>query len=489
MTLRKKHKIEKKVREHHRKVRKEGRLNGGGGVGKRRRGSADLGIPNLFPYKEEMIRKLEEQRAAGKVERRVKKRSAAVGGDGDGEREEAPDAGGGLGSRAGFVKEFNRLVESSDVVLEVLDARDPMGCRCLEAERRIMAASGGSKRIVLVLNKVDLVPREVTEKWLQYLRNEYPTVPFRASLQHQRSALGHGGADVLHANALPSSECLGAQDLIQLLKNYCRSLNLKKSIAVGVVGLPNVGKSSIINSLKRARATKVGPTPGLTRALQEVHIDDQVRLIDSPGIILSKSSDNNALVLRNCVRIEQLADPISPVEAILKRCGHEALMHAYSLPIFKDVTEFLALVAKKRGKVMKGGRFDLNSSAKIVLQDWNNAKIPFYTLPPLGPKECHLSAQVVNEWAKEFDVNNGMVANDRTMLDRLPEPDLRTRALYAQLEASAPGESLFDGEGDVQVRDREQHQVSYAIARRPETMDTEDDRLNDDDFDFNELQS
>lgn len=83
------------------------------------------------------------------------------------------------------MKEFRRVVDSADVILQVLDARDPLGCRCYEAERAIMAAGGGSKRIVLVLNKVDLVPKEVTQKWLTYLRNDFPTVAFRAALQGQ----------------------------------------------------------------------------------------------------------------------------------------------------------------------------------------------------------------------------------------------------------------------------------------------------------------
>lgn len=94
-------------------------------------------------------------------------------------------------------------------------------------------------------------------------------------------------------------------------------MQIKKSITVGVIGLPNVGKSSLINSLKRAHVANVGSTPGLTRSMQEVQLDKNVKLLDCPGVVMLRSSDNNATIaLRNCKRIEKLEDPISPGDAL-----------------------------------------------------------------------------------------------------------------------------------------------------------------------------
>jgi len=73
-------------------------------------------------------------------------------------------------------------------------------------------------------------------------------------------------------NDLQTSKCVGASTLMSLLSNYCRNKDIKTSIRVGVVGLPNVGKSSLINSLKRARACSVGATPGVTKTMQEVSL-------------------------------------------------------------------------------------------------------------------------------------------------------------------------------------------------------------------------
>lgn len=122
----------------------------------------------------------------------------------------------------------------------------------------------GNKRLVLVLNKSDLVPREILDKWLKYLRTLAPAVAFKASTQMQSKRLGQKKFSKSE-KILQSSSTIGADLLMSLLANYCRNKGIKTLITVGVVGLPNVGKSSIINSLKRSRACNVGATPGVTR--------------------------------------------------------------------------------------------------------------------------------------------------------------------------------------------------------------------------------
>lgn len=105
---------------------------------------------------------------------------------------------------------------------------------------------------------------------MNLLRQEYPTILFKASTQSQRSHLGRNNTDIRKANSslMSSNVCLGADSVLQLLKNYCRNNGMKVSITVGVIGYPNVGKSSLINSLKRSRAVGVSSTAGFTRAIQ-----------------------------------------------------------------------------------------------------------------------------------------------------------------------------------------------------------------------------
>lgn len=434
VSLKKKYKVIRKVKEHHKKKAKEAKKLG---FNKKSKVEKDPGIPNDWPFKEQELKALEarrqraiqelEEKKAARKERAQKRKLGLLEDD---EMKEGKEISGeeelvaensirasktrGLdNSEKSFYKELVKVIEASDVILEVLDARDPLGTRCVDMENMVMK-SGPDKRLVLLLNKIDLVPREAAEKWLKYLREELPAVAFKCSTQEQKSNLGwkstrKAGKAVKSGkanNILQTSDCLGAETLIKLLKNYSRSHDIKKSITVGVIGLPNVGKSSLINSLKRSQVANVGATPGLTRSMQEVQLDKNVKLLDCPGVVMLKSSETDAsIALRNCKRIEKLDDPIGPVKEILKLCPDKILVTLYKIPGFSSVDDFLQIVATVRGKLKKGGIVDVESAARIVLHDWNVGKIPYYTMPPIRNVEEPSEAKIVPELGKEFNVD------------------------------------------------------------------------------------
>ncbi|KAJ3241552.1 Guanine nucleotide-binding protein-like 3 [Chytriomyces hyalinus] len=407
----------------------------------------DPGVPSLLPFNGRLSRQIEENKKRIEEENRIlretkmkgqlsdqqalanlvkdaNRRANSFNSENDGGHgpmagdyrpaNEAAATGRKDNSKKAYYKEFRKVVEQADVILEVLDARDPMGCRPKQIEELILNA-GINKRIILVLNKIDLVPRDVVEKWLKYLRNEFPTIAFKASTQTQRTNLGRSNVstDKASQDLLNSSECLGADNLVKLLKNYCRNNSIKTSITVGVVGFPNVGKSSVINSLKRSKACNVGATPGVTKIAQQIHLDKNIKLLDCPGIIFSKgkvSDDPRAqaeVLLRNCVKTELIDDPIAPVELILSRCTKEQIMLMYDVPQFADANDFLTHLARQRGKLHKGGSPDLENTARSVLQDWNAGRVPFYTLPPLSTGVAvttHVVSSVVHAWSAEFSM-------------------------------------------------------------------------------------
>ena len=390
-TLKQKYKLIKKVKEHHKKKRREESRKKRLGI--KPKAPKDPGIPHQWPYKDELMKEidfevekkkaLEEAKAEEKRERRADNRKRArdameaglpaptledlrrKADDGlenfnlkkaakldDATIDDARAADDNDSSRRAYYKEFVKVVEISDVIIQVLDARDPLACRSPEVERFVRQMNP-DKRVVLLLNKIDLAPKENVQAWLKYFREEMPCVAFKCA-----TGGGSGGGDKLGARALPTkggyggSDALGGETLLQLLKNYARNRNLKTAITVGIVGFPNVGKSSLINSLKRSRsAAAVGNTPGLTKVTKEIVLDKNVKLIDSPGVVFASSLGESAGVtaLRNCVKVERLADPIAPVCEILRRCPTEQLMLMYKTSRFEDVDDFLRQVGRLQG--------------------------------------------------------------------------------------------------------------------------------------------
>ncbi|KAG8948188.1 hypothetical protein FRC04_009987 [Tulasnella sp. 424] len=336
---------------------------------------------------------------------------------------------------AAHAHQFKKVLETADVILQVLDARDPLGCRSKLVEEAVLR-SGGDKKIILVLNKTDLVPKENVQAWLTYLRHSYPTIPFKSSTQQQRTNLSTSSSS--------SSSSRGAPHLLHLLKSIRPA---HQSITVGVLGPPNVGKSSLINSIKREKVCTVGAKPGETRALKEVAVERGIKVIDSPGIVWGDQGDSEGGVLRNVWSLEGLEDPPMVVEGIVSRVPAETLQEMYGTPPFKDAMEFLMMVALVRGKLGKGGVPDISSAALSVIHDWNVGKIPFHTTPPavhpsmlppaplITPSSAAAAAtsdamvdeateraaafantSIVTEWSKPFDLDGLWKAADEDVL-------------------------------------------------------------------------
>lgn len=319
-----------------------------------------------------------------------------------------------------FVQEVNKVIEKSDIIVQVLDARDPMGTRSAEVEKTVL---GTGKRLLLLLNKCDLIPADNLKAWLIFLRKEFPTLPFKASTQNQRNQLSQNRGiniqELYEDEVISNKRCLGAQHLMKILGNYCRNKDIKISIKVGVVGFPNVGKSSVINSLKRTKACLTGATPGLTRLAQEVTLDKHVQLIDSPGVIFDKS-DSTGAALRNACRVEALADPVTPALEIISRANKEQLMLQYKIKEdYVNGEEFMAHIAKARGFIGRGGIYNQDAAARLIINDWNSGKIKYYTVPPEENKNALISTQIVSTFAKEFELDSDFT--DKSVMMNLPQ--------------------------------------------------------------------
>ncbi|EWC43966.1 hypothetical protein DRE_01318 [Drechslerella stenobrocha 248] len=346
-----------------------------------------------------------------------------------------PDA-----SLKSFSKHFQTVLSSSDVILYVLDARDPTGTRSSAIEQQIRADSLGSKRLILLLNKIDLVPTQILKDWLVHLRRYFPTLPIRAS----KPATGAQTFDHKDLTTAATS-----RTVVNALKSYAKLKQLKRAVVVGVVGYPNVGKSSVINAiLSRGSATQtacpVGAEAGVTTSVREVKLDSKLKLLDSPGIVFpGKEFDAAALTLLHALPPKQMPYSTVPAVSLLlsrlreKPGQFEHLTQLYGLPALitsgtpQDLTmDFLIHVARKKGRLGKGGVPNVESAAKSVVMDWRDGRIigwveaPKLEIETTGSSNDIVatdgklkdSKEIVSQWAEEFKIE-GLWGDDAAVTE------------------------------------------------------------------------
>ncbi|CAM9298082.1 unnamed protein product [Discosporangium mesarthrocarpum] len=260
--------------------------------------------------------------------------------------------------------ELYKVLDCSDVVIQVLDARNVPGTRCPHLERHLKN-NASHKHLVFVINKVDLVPTWVTKKWVKLLSADHPTLAFHASITN---SFGKGA-------------------LINLLRQFAKLHPDKKQISVGVVGYPNVGKSSIINTLKKKKVCKVAPIPGETKVWQYIALMRRIFVVDCPGVVYDEGDDETEIVLKGVVRAEKLPDPTDFVDPILARVKEEYLRRLYGISSWEDGEDFMTKLAKRSGRLLPGGEPDFHAVSVNLINDWQRGKLPYFVAPPLAEGE------------------------------------------------------------------------------------------------------
>ncbi|NP_001153260.2 nucleolar GTP-binding protein 2 [Pongo abelii] len=255
--------------------------------------------------------------------------------------------------------ELYKVIDSSDVVVQVLDARDPMGTRSLHIETYLKKEKPW-KHLIFVLNKCDLVPTWATKRWVAVLSQHYPTLAFHASLTNP----------------------FGKGAFIQLLRQFGKLHTDKKQISVGFIGYPNVGKSSVINTLRSKKVCNVAPIAGETKVWQYITLMRRIFLIDCPGVVYPSEDSETDIVLKGVVQVEKIKSPEDHIGAVLERAKPEYISKTYKIDSWENAEDFLEKLAFRTGKLLKGGEPDLQTAGKMVLNDWQRGRIPFFVKPP-----------------------------------------------------------------------------------------------------------
>ena len=246
-----------------------------------------------------------------------------------------------------FWMQVKEVIHRADILLEVLDARLPDETRNLELERKITEIG---KKVIFVLNKADLVPQELLEKEKKRLQKIFPTI-FVSSRLHQ-------GTKMLRD---------------EIMKN----VKIDKQIKVGVLGYPNVGKSSIINVLKGKRSAPTSSFSGYTKGLRDVRITNKITLVDTPGVIPFMERDEFKHALIGTKNVQQIKDPENIAIEMMHYIETKGINVAkfYNSKKGSDELETLENIAISQNKLLKRGIADTEKMAKIIIKDWQEGKI------------------------------------------------------------------------------------------------------------------
>jgi len=184
------------------------------------------------------------------------------------------------------------------------------------------------------------------------------------------------------------THAFGKGALISLLRQFGKLHSDKKQISVGVIGYPNVGKSSVINTLISKKSCKVAPIPGETKIWQYITLFRNIYLIDCPGVVVDTAGDTETdSVLKGVVRAERLETPEEFTDAILEAVKRDHIAAQYGLPKDGDGTwtssmDLLEKIALKSGRLLKGGDPCIRSAAIALINDFQRGKLPHFVPPP-----------------------------------------------------------------------------------------------------------
>ncbi len=252
-----------------------------------------------------------------------------------------------------------------DVVIELVDARIPYSSKNPDIDR-----IAKKKSRIILLNKYDLADPSVTDQWRAYFENKGWFVTY------VNSKAGNG---VKNVNEVIQEACK------EKMERDRQKGIINRPIRAMIVGIPNVGKSTFINSFAGKACAKTGNKPGVTKGKQWIRLNKNVELLDTPGILWPKFEDQ-----RIGMRIAFIGsindDILVPTDLAYELCKYllkeypGALAQKYEIEEDEDVVVTLEHIAKKRGCLLKGGLYDLTKAAGFILDDFRNGRIGRITL-------------------------------------------------------------------------------------------------------------
>ncbi|KAK4482755.1 hypothetical protein RD792_009923 [Penstemon davidsonii] len=317
-----------------------------------------------------------------------------------------------------------RVLERSDLLVMVVDARDPLFYRCpdLEAYAREIDEH---KRTLLLVNKADLLPFSVREKWAEYFHQHgilfifWSAKAATATLEGKKLDLSRSIQSSQKDLADTDTKVYGRDELLARLQFEAEEIvsmrNIRApSVVVGFVGYPNVGKSSTINALVGGKKTGVTSTPGKTKHFQTLIISEKLTLCDCPGLVFpSFTSSRYEMIASGVLPIDRITEHREAVQIVANRVPRSVIENVYKISLPKPkpyepqnrpplAVEFFRAYCASRGYVASSGLPDETKAARKILKDYIDGKLPHFEIPP-GMSDNEDAAQLSSSEVHESD--------------------------------------------------------------------------------------
>lgn len=259
-----------------------------------------------------------------------------------------------------------------DVVLELIDARAPRA-----SENPMIPDLIGDKLRILIFNKGDLADSRENARWLNYYKEE------KVIAVSVNSNTGKGINELLDK----------IDEVMEEKREKDRTKGIiSQRVRAMIIGIPNVGKSTLINTLASRKSAKVGNMPGITRSNQWIKVEDRLLLLDTPGVLWPKfESEELAL---NLAFIGSIRDEVLPKEEValklvevLQNKYPKPLVERYGVEISNSPLETMENIAKKRGAIMRGNEIDYTRVTDLILDEFRKGVIGNITLETVDVRD------------------------------------------------------------------------------------------------------
>ena len=243
---------------------------------------------------------------------------------------------------------IEKIIEESDVLLEVIDARMPELSRNFEIEELVKKHN---KKLIIILNKADLVSENILRKRLKKFKAQTPSF------------------------IVSSNKKIGTKRL----RNYLIAMAKKnKKLRIGVLGYPNTGKSSVINALAQRRKAKVTSRAGTTHGEQWVNIRNSISIVDSPGVIPLKENDEVRYALIGSRNVEKIKNTDEVAYTIIELFeDKKPVEKLYNIKLKKnlDSEKIIKEIGMAKNFLKKGGEIDEKRTEIQIIRDWQTGKL------------------------------------------------------------------------------------------------------------------